>query len=55
MKNSASEAWSSLQYQTDVQGRFQFSEEIKDSSLIAVLRFHQVGWGGEERMCLPLG
>ena len=40
---------------TCLQMRFQFSEEIKDSSLIAVLRFHQVGWEVEERMCLPLG
>lgn len=35
--------------------RFQFSEEIKDSSLIAVLRFHQVGRGGAERVRLPFG
>ena len=40
---------------TCLQMRFQFSEEIKDSSLIAVLRFHQVGWEVEERMCFPLG
>jgi hypothetical protein len=29
----------SLQYQTDVQGRFQFSEEIKDSSLKSLVVF----------------
>lgn len=39
MRLSASEAWSSLQYQTDVQGRFQFSEEIKDSSLKSLVVF----------------
>lgn len=30
---------SSLRYQTDVQGRFQFSEEIKDSSLKSLVVF----------------
>lgn len=34
--------------------RFQFSEEIKDSSLIAVLRFHQVEGKGVGKMRLPL-
>jgi hypothetical protein len=33
--------------------RFQFSEEIKDSSLIAVLRFHQVVRGDAEKVRLP--
>jgi hypothetical protein len=38
---------------TCLQRRFQFSEEIKDSSLIAVWIFHQVGEEGAERMRLP--
>jgi hypothetical protein len=36
-----------------LQRRFQFSEEIKDSSLIAVWRFHQVRGEGAERISLP--
>jgi hypothetical protein len=39
VKNSAMHAGGSLQYQTDVQGRFQFSEEIKDSSLKSLVVF----------------
>ena len=38
---------------TCLQRRFQFSEEIKDSSLIAVWRFHQVGGEGAVKMSLP--
>jgi hypothetical protein len=39
VKDSELNARCSLQYQTDVQGRFQFSEEIKDSSLKSLVVF----------------
>ena len=58
-------AGGSLQYQTDVQGRFQFSEEIKDSSLKSLVVFiiakrrvkSDTGWrgGGGLRRTICMG